>query len=70
MRRSTDFLAQDSLREQADAYRDCGERLQDEGVDLAGYTLPQRVDDLEAARGRSATTRWTSSARAPALARR
>ena len=50
MRHSTDFLAQDSLREQADAYRDCGERLEDEGVDLAGYTLPQRVDDLEAAR--------------------
>ena len=50
MRHSSDFLAQDSLRKQADAYRECGERLEDEGVDLAGYTLPQRVDDLEAAR--------------------
>ena len=50
MRHSSDFLAQDSLEEQADAYRECGERLEDEGVDLAGYTLPQRVDDLEAAR--------------------
>ena len=27
-----------------------------DGVDLAGYTLPERVDDLEAARRRSATT--------------
>ena len=27
-------------------------RLQADGVDLAGYTLPQRVDDLEAARAR------------------
>ena len=26
------------------------DRLQADGVDLAGYTLPQRVDDLEAAR--------------------
>ena len=25
-------------------------RLQDDGVDLAGYSLPERVDDLEAAR--------------------
>jgi pimeloyl-ACP methyl ester carboxylesterase len=50
MRHSTDFLARDSLEKQAAAYTDCGERLQDERVDLAGYTLPQRVDDLEAAR--------------------
>src|SRR5439155_17275908 len=28
----------------------CAHRLQDDGVDLAGYTLPERVDDLEAAR--------------------
>ena len=34
----------------ADAFRACADRLTDEGVDLAGYSLPQRVDDLEAAR--------------------
>ena len=50
MKRSTDLLAERSLRERADAYRACADRLQDEGVDLAGYSLPQRVDDLEAAR--------------------
>jgi pimeloyl-ACP methyl ester carboxylesterase len=50
MRHSTDFLAEESLRKQAEGFRSCGERLQDEGVDLDGYTLPQRVDDLEAAR--------------------
>jgi pimeloyl-ACP methyl ester carboxylesterase len=30
--------------------RDCAERLEADGFDLAGYTLPQRVDDLDAAR--------------------
>ena len=34
----------------AAAIKDCAERLQDAGFDLAGYTLPQRVDDLDAAR--------------------
>ena len=32
------------------AFQACADRLQADGVDLAGYTLPQRVDDLEAAR--------------------
>jgi pimeloyl-ACP methyl ester carboxylesterase len=50
MRHSSDFLAPDSLRAQAAGYRSCAKRLQDEGFDLAGYSLPQRVDDLEAAR--------------------
>jgi pimeloyl-ACP methyl ester carboxylesterase len=50
MRGSSDFLARDSLRAQAAEFTSCAKRLQDEGVDLAGYTLPQRVDDLEAAR--------------------
>jgi pimeloyl-ACP methyl ester carboxylesterase len=50
MRRSSDFLSSDSLRSQAQGYRSCAKRLQDKGVDLAGYTIPQRVDDLEAAR--------------------
>ena len=38
------------MRADAAAFEDCAERLQDQGVDLAGYTLPQRVDDLDAAR--------------------
>ncbi len=37
-------------RARADAFRACADRLTDDGVDLAGYSLPQRVDDLEAAR--------------------
>jgi pimeloyl-ACP methyl ester carboxylesterase len=44
------FLTEKAMAADAAAYRDCAERLEDDGVDLAGYTLPQRVDDLEAAR--------------------
>jgi pimeloyl-ACP methyl ester carboxylesterase len=50
MKHSTDFLAEKSFGERADAFRACADRLTDDGVDLAGYSLPQRVDDLEAAR--------------------
>jgi pimeloyl-ACP methyl ester carboxylesterase len=50
MKRSNDLLDEKSLRARADAFRSCADRLTDEGVDLAGYTLPQRVDDLDAAR--------------------
>ena len=50
LKRSTDFLGKKSFRERADAFRACADRLSDDGVDLAGYSLPQRVDDLEAAR--------------------
>jgi pimeloyl-ACP methyl ester carboxylesterase len=50
LKRSTDLLAEKSFRERADAFRACANRLSDEGVDLAGYSLPQRVDDLEAVR--------------------
>ena len=32
------------------AFRACATRLRDKGVDLAGYSLPERVDDLELAR--------------------
>jgi pimeloyl-ACP methyl ester carboxylesterase len=49
-KRSTDLLGERSFRERADAFRACADRLSDDGVDLAGYSLPQRVDDLEAAR--------------------
>ena len=50
LKRSTDLLSEKSFRERGDAYRACANRLTDDGVDLAGYSLPQRVDDLEAAR--------------------
>jgi pimeloyl-ACP methyl ester carboxylesterase len=45
-----DFLTAASYRADAAALEDCASRLQDDGVDLAGYTLPERVDDLDAAR--------------------
>jgi pimeloyl-ACP methyl ester carboxylesterase len=44
------FLTEKAMHADAAAYEDCAERLQDDGFDLAGYTLPQRVDDLDAAR--------------------
>jgi pimeloyl-ACP methyl ester carboxylesterase len=50
LQHSTDLLGEKSLRASAGAFRSCADRLEDDGVDLAGYTLPQRVDDLEAAR--------------------
>jgi pimeloyl-ACP methyl ester carboxylesterase len=45
-----DFLTEKSFAADAAAFEDCAQRLQVEGVDLAGYTLPQRVDDLDATR--------------------
>ncbi len=49
-RESADLLSTASLRASARAMRSCAARLRSEGFDLAGYTLPERVDDLEAAR--------------------
>ena len=45
-----DFLSEESFRADAAAFKACAHRLQQDGVDLAGYTLPERVDDLDAAR--------------------
>src|SRR5207247_2267995 len=45
-----DFLSEKSFRADAAAFKACAHRLEDSGVDLAGYTLPERVDDLDAAR--------------------
>jgi pimeloyl-ACP methyl ester carboxylesterase len=45
-----DFLSEKSYRADAAAFKACARRLQDDGVDLAGYSLPERVDDLDAAR--------------------
>ncbi len=50
LKHSADFLSQSSFRAYGDAFRACANRLTEEGVDLAGYGLPQQVDDLEAAR--------------------
>jgi pimeloyl-ACP methyl ester carboxylesterase len=50
LKHSTDILGEKSFRAYGDAYRSCAKRLQDEGVDLTVYGLPQQVDDLEAAR--------------------
>src|SRR5213075_1223502 len=54
LKHSTDFLGRQSFRAYGDGFRTCAERLMGDGVDLAGYTLPQRVDDLESARTRTA----------------
>lgn len=46
----SDVLSEASLNHMADAMRQCAERLQDEGVDLEGYTIPEVIEDMEAAR--------------------
>lgn len=45
-----DLLSEESIANIADAFALCLARLQDEGVDLDGYTIPEVVDDNEAAR--------------------
>jgi pimeloyl-ACP methyl ester carboxylesterase len=45
-----DLLSEATDRAVAAGFRACAHRLRDDGVDLAGYTLPERVDDLDAAR--------------------
>jgi pimeloyl-ACP methyl ester carboxylesterase len=44
------FLTEKAFQADSAAYKACADRLREDGVDLAGYTLPQRVDDLDAAR--------------------
>lgn len=48
--RSTDRLSEASFRAFADGLRSCARRLTGSGVDLAGYSLTQQVEDMEAAR--------------------
>ena len=50
LKHSTDLLGETSFRSYGDAFRACADRLTDDGVDLAGYGLPQQVEDLEATR--------------------
>lgn len=47
---SADLAAADSLRAATRALQACAGRLTSDGIDLTGYSIPQRVDDLEAAR--------------------
>ena len=51
MKRSTDLLGETSNRARGDAFRACVDRPTADGFDLRGYSLPQRVDDPEAAPG-------------------
>ncbi|GAB3453502.1 alpha/beta fold hydrolase [Actinophytocola sediminis] len=50
LRKSADLVGEESFRRRGDALRLCARRLTDEGIDLDGYSLAQRVDDMEAAR--------------------
>jgi RND superfamily putative drug exporter len=50
MRHARDFLGRAYFDAYAKGLSDCARRLRAEGVDLAGYSLPERVDDLEDAR--------------------
>jgi len=45
-----DMLGEKSLKQMTAAYSDCARRFQNNGVDLAGYTPVEVIDDVEAAR--------------------
>ena len=47
---SADFLGKASLSSYSQAFASCAKRLERSGVDLAGYTLAEQADDIEAAR--------------------
>src|SRR5947209_4444071 len=47
---TSDLLAKKTLRAYSAAFRTCADRLTKHGVDLGGYNLVERVDDMEAAR--------------------
>lgn len=47
---SSDLIAAKTLQAYSAAFRNCADRLTKDGVDLAGYNLVERVDDMEAAR--------------------
>ncbi|MBN1978049.1 MAG: alpha/beta fold hydrolase [Anaerolineae bacterium] len=48
--RGDDLLSTESLDAIGKAAGDCAAHLQSEGVDLAGYTIPEVVEDMESAR--------------------
>jgi pimeloyl-ACP methyl ester carboxylesterase len=45
-----DMLSDAAIKNYSDASRQCAARLEREGVDLAGYTMTEVIDDVEAAR--------------------
>src|SRR3984957_17477300 len=47
---SADYLGKASLNAYSQAFTSCAKRLERAGVDLAGYTLEEQADDVEAAR--------------------
>jgi pimeloyl-ACP methyl ester carboxylesterase len=50
LEKSADFLDKASLSAYSRAFASCGMRLERSGVDLAGYTLAEQADDIDAAR--------------------
>src|ERR1700683_4004907 len=50
LEKSADLLAKASLSAYSQAFASCAKRLERSGVDLAGYTLAEQADDIEAAR--------------------
>jgi pimeloyl-ACP methyl ester carboxylesterase len=50
LKSADDMLSESSLDNFNASIDKCAERLQSKGVDLAGYTLFERIDDMEAAR--------------------
>jgi pimeloyl-ACP methyl ester carboxylesterase len=50
LEKSADFLAKASLSAYSQAFASCAQRLERSGVDLAGNTLAEQADDIEAAR--------------------
>jgi len=47
---TSDYLGKASLSAYSQAFASCAQRLERSGVDLAGYTLAEQADDIEAAR--------------------
>jgi pimeloyl-ACP methyl ester carboxylesterase len=47
---NSDYLGKASLSAYSQAFASCAQRLERAGVDLAGYTLAEQADDIEAAR--------------------
>jgi pimeloyl-ACP methyl ester carboxylesterase len=47
---TSDYLGKASLTAYSQAFASCAKRLERSGVDLAGYTLAEQADDIEAAR--------------------
>ena len=47
---NSDYLGKASLNAYSQAFASCAKRLERSGVDLAGYTLAEQADDMEAAR--------------------